>query len=113
MTPAEIYEVEGLDPSSPKSKRWLSNKLSAMRHYGLFERHYDETNSIAKRLISISLTAKGRQVVQADGAVAQTHPPVNDAVTPDTVLRDVRILRRKMPLWNVIFELKPREEDES
>lgn len=115
LSVSKIYALEGRDPNRKSDKRWLTNKLSAMRDHDLFEKHYEKNRSGTKVLAKITLTANGREIVSSlehDMTAPHKQVVTGSEITPDTVLRDIRILRRKMPLWNVIFELRPKEEDD-
>jgi hypothetical protein len=61
ISPAEIFKAENRNPRKQTDKKWLSNKLSAMRDHGLFEKHY---NKDTKQLVKLTLTQKGLEAAR-------------------------------------------------
>ncbi|HSW99541.1 MAG TPA: hypothetical protein VLH38_00730 [Patescibacteria group bacterium] len=113
----DIFIATGRDlAKSKQNKSWLANKLTAMRDYDLVVRHYSSDGK--KKLEKLSLTPEGKKALgraEDDTASAATPVPANatnslaDEVTPETVYRAIKVLREKMPSFEIVFEIKPKD----
>lgn len=116
VTPREIFIAVGRAEKDPaKNMAWLSNKLSTMRHYSLFERVYDEGNKSkfgGAKLLKIVLTEKGRVALNRTQQETPHGLPANplargeDEVSLETlevINQLISRVRQKMPNWE--FEL--------
>lgn len=103
-----------------KNKLWLANKLAAMKDYDFIIRRY-ATQGGKRRLVGLTLTEKGKKAlgrnpepVHATTTTTTTVPPTPAApaqeVTPETVLKAVKQLRKQLPSFEVVFEIKPKDE---
>lgn len=107
-TLGEIYQAWGRDLSDPeKNKQWVANKLTHLKHYDLVVPIY----SFGRRreLSKIQLTEEGKKVLGRVESSSNKAIPQSNTVTPETVLRDVKILQDQLPNFNIIFRIEPKE----
>lgn len=115
---ADIYKATGRDlRAKAKNSAWLSNKLATLRRYEYVDTTY---SSVGRRKVaSIKLTDAGRNALGRTTSTNTQKPMqatlINDdsehdnKVTPETVLRDVNILKKQLPSFNVVFKIEPKE----
>lgn len=106
-----IFNVSKRDlRAKNKNSAWLSNKLSSLRIWNYIDTHYSETDR--KRVGSISLTPQGREALGRTSADSTKNVEAKDhtnEVTPESVYRDIKILRQQNPSFEVVFEFRPKE----
>lgn len=114
VTPQEIFSAVGREQNDyAKNMAWLSNKLSAMRHYDLFERVYSNDNKPKlgrAKLLKIVLTEKGQKALNKNQREQTNITPVNapanndndvNLETLETINHLISLVKRKMPNWKL------------
>jgi hypothetical protein len=111
----DIFTTAGRGSNKPAQNRlWIANKLTSMREYNLVERQYSKDGG-KKKLVGLKLTNEGKEALgRANGVAvsqADTILPVvqPQEITLETVYQAVKILREKMPSFDIVFEIKPKE----
>lgn len=117
---ADIFRLTGRNMSQEKKNRdWLANKLSTMRSYDLIDTvyAYEGRRKVDKiKLTILGKRALGRipsdQLPRGDDLILppDINPPADRNVSLETVYRDVKILKKQLPSFNVIFKLEPKDE---
>lgn len=119
---SDVVSLEGIFAATKRNSHtlnqnrlWLANKLTSMRDYNLIERQYTVEGG-KKKLTGLKLTHDGKKALGRDMpmlaekvvAPLAAHASQPEEVTLETVYRAVRVLREKMPSFDIIFDIKPK-----
>jgi hypothetical protein len=93
-----------------KNMAWLSNKWPTLKHYEFIRVEYEYGDGPKKFgkiiLLPEGKRALGRQEERVQTSLISSH---TNEVTPETVLRDVKLLRERYPSFEVIFDFRPKD----
>lgn len=103
--------------SLESNRKWLYNRLTLIRPYGLFEKVNGIQNGV-RVTQGLALTPEGRRAVYGGESVGQgsgvrRHGSALRSVTIQSVRDDVRVLRKMYPEFDVVFDLKLKREDDN
>lgn len=105
VSPQDIFVAMNRDDKEPEQNMsWLSNKLSSMRHYDLFERVYDKTKFGGSKLLKVVLTEKGSEALRRNELKEQAdHEDLEEVgfETLETINHLISLVRKKMPNWEL------------
>ena len=127
VTLEQIFNATGRDLAREKqNKSWLFNKLTSMKPYNLLIRKYATSKDGFEVLSGLSLTDAGKAAlgrpllttttttrtnsISGTARIVSTVPDL-DHVTPEVVYRYVKELRKQMPSFRIVFEIRPRDEE--
>lgn len=93
-----------------KNMAWLSNKWPSLKYYEFIRIDYEYGDG-PKKFGKIVLLPEGRRALGRQETQTQTSliASNSDEVTPETVLRDVKVLREKYPSFEVVFDFRPKD----
>jgi hypothetical protein len=113
----ELVRVTGRTAKTEAANRqYISNKLSILRSYNLIDTIY--VTDGRRKVSSIKLTPEGMKAIGrsseglTDNTIIQepeTYMGGRD-ITLESVLRDVKVLRKQLPSFSVELIIKPKED---
>jgi hypothetical protein len=114
----EMVRVYGRTSKTEASNRqYISNKLSILRSYDMIDTDYITDGR--KKVNKIILKAEGKKALGRQTNSTQSANPqlihgvpgyVSREVTLESVLRDVKVLRKQLPSFNVELKVEPKED---
>ena len=109
ITVQNLFRVMGRDDFDEAQNRgWLSNKLSDMRKYNFINKEITNVNGKLK-LTKISLTPEGKQALGRSTSEKAQVNPQDTASLLEAVNQNVEVLRQRLPSFDVVFDIKPKE----
>lgn len=108
----EAYVAWGRDiTKEAENKAWLSNKLTALKHYKLVRPVYDLKNK--KRVLEkIQLTTEGKRAlgkIEEDGYTENENSNGHRAITLEDVMKVIPALRQRHPEFEITFDIKLKD----
>jgi len=105
------------DYSLESNRKWLYNRLTLIKPYGLYEKVNGIQNGV-RVTRGLALTPEGRRAIWGGERPSDSHLETRNLqlkrhVTVRSVLDDVKSLRELYPEFDVIFDIRLRSEDSS
>lgn len=123
-TEADYVSVDDIFTNAARSeyslesnRKWLYNRLTLIKPYGLFEKVNGIKNGV-RVTQGLALTPEGRRAIYGAEFLGQGSGMRHDTstlrrVTIQSVRDDVKALRKMYPEFDVIFDLKLKREDDN
>jgi len=105
LTPQDIYLVVGRNLSQhEQNKKWLQNRLTPLKYYGLVESIYKGPN---KMVDSVRLTLEGKEALASQATASKVNAP---EVKLEAIVRDIGAFEKQNPSLQIQFVVTRREE---
>jgi hypothetical protein len=106
LTPQDIFQRVGRDRgNADQNKKWLRNRLTPLKYYGLVETVYKLPG---KTVDKIRLTPEGKKVLEEH---ATTNQPSAREVQLESIVQDIKEFERQNPSLKIQFTVTRRDED--
>lgn len=104
LTTLEIFQQVGRDLSQmEQNKKWLTNRLTDLKHYGLVRPIY--TRETPKVLDGVQLTPEGKKALTASSS-----PEPNKEITLESIAQDIKEFVKQNPSVKIDFTATVRTE---
>lgn len=104
----EIFRTAGRNLSQPaENKRWLINRLTPLKQYGLVESLY--TSEQPKMLVGVRITPVGKEALES--SENETSEPPARPISLESVVQIVREFQKQNPSAKVEFLVTMRKEE--